>query len=62
MKGISMKTFYALIFGLILLPACGKKKNTYEVSANGKKIAVETEQSGDRVSGVRKALHLDIDK
>lgn len=47
-----MKTFYALVLGLALLPACGKKKSHCE-SDNCQQEYVE-----ERVSGVETALDL----
>lgn len=47
-----MKTFYALILGLALLPACGKKK-THCDNGNCHHEYVE-----ERISGVENALDL----
>lgn len=48
-----MKAFYALVLGLVLLPACGKKKSHCESGSCGHHEYVE-----ERISGVENALDL----
>lgn len=48
-----MKTFYALVLGLALLPACSKKKSCTDNCHSSDHTYVE-----ERISGVENALDL----